>query len=136
MHDIGSSRPTGWGPGFNEFKQELSAEVAGETAQEFEGAGRQRLTFQPARGRVRNAVPLGDDDDDERTFACHARFDIVGNAPLAQRRVEPVGIVVMQNDAHGGGTGKRLFNDARVASPRERMTWRLAARCICPLMSA
>jgi hypothetical protein len=36
MHDIGSSRPTAWGPGYNEFEQELSAESTGELAQEFE----------------------------------------------------------------------------------------------------
>ena len=33
MHDIGTSRPGGWGQGYNEFEQELS----GETGQELEG---------------------------------------------------------------------------------------------------
>ncbi|CAM2156241.1 conserved protein of unknown function [Pararobbsia alpina] len=30
MHDIGTSRPGGWGPGYSEFEQELSPELAGE----------------------------------------------------------------------------------------------------------
>ncbi|MFL9930729.1 hypothetical protein P0D88_16045 [Paraburkholderia sp. RL18-103-BIB-C] len=36
MHDIGTSRPGGWGPGYNEFEQELSPELAGEFGQELE----------------------------------------------------------------------------------------------------
>lgn len=34
MHDIGTSRPGGWGPGYNEFEQELSPELTGEFSQE------------------------------------------------------------------------------------------------------
>ncbi|CAB3746062.1 hypothetical protein [Paraburkholderia humisilvae] len=37
MHDIGTSRPGGWGPGYNEFEQELSPELAGEFGQELGG---------------------------------------------------------------------------------------------------
>lgn len=37
MHDIGTSRPGGWGPGYNEFEQELSPELSGEFGQELEG---------------------------------------------------------------------------------------------------
>ncbi|SAK85816.1 hypothetical protein AWB79_05983 [Caballeronia hypogeia] len=46
MHDIGTSRPSGWGPGYSEFEQELSAEAAGETAQEFEGEGEFETEFE------------------------------------------------------------------------------------------
>jgi len=37
MHDIGSSRPGGWGAGYNEFDQGFSSEMAGEFGQELEG---------------------------------------------------------------------------------------------------
>jgi hypothetical protein len=37
MHDIGTSRPGGWGPGYNEFEQELSSELTGEFSQELGG---------------------------------------------------------------------------------------------------
>lgn len=36
MHDIGTSRPGGWGPGYNEFEQELAGEFGQEMAGEFE----------------------------------------------------------------------------------------------------
>jgi hypothetical protein len=36
MHDIGSSRPGGWGAGYNEFEQGFSSEMAGEFGQELE----------------------------------------------------------------------------------------------------
>ncbi|WP_371226981.1 hypothetical protein ACAW63_16785 [Pseudomonas sp. QE6] len=36
MHDIGTSRPGGWGPGYNEFEQELAGEFGQELAGEFE----------------------------------------------------------------------------------------------------
>jgi len=54
MHDIGSSRPTGWGPGYNEFEQELSAEAAGETAQEFEGEGEFETEFEVGESEFEN----------------------------------------------------------------------------------
>lgn len=36
MHDIGTSRPGGWGPGYNEFEQELAGEFGQEVGSEFE----------------------------------------------------------------------------------------------------
>jgi len=39
MHDIGSSRPGGWGAGYHEFEQELAGEMSGEFEQEQEFAG-------------------------------------------------------------------------------------------------
>lgn len=53
MHDIGSSRPTGWGPGYNEFEQELSAE-AGETAQEFESENEFETEFEVGENEFEN----------------------------------------------------------------------------------
>ena len=35
MHDIGSSRPGGWGAGYNEFENEFSTGMAGESAHQF-----------------------------------------------------------------------------------------------------
>lgn len=54
MHDIGSSRPTGWGPGYNEFEQELSAEAAGETAQEFENENEFETEFEVGESEFEN----------------------------------------------------------------------------------
>jgi hypothetical protein len=36
MHDIGTSRPGGWGPGYNEFEQEMAGEFGQEMEGEFE----------------------------------------------------------------------------------------------------
>ncbi|BCQ26130.1 hypothetical protein NK8_43140 [Caballeronia sp. NK8] len=54
MHDIGSSRPTGWGPGYNEFEQELSAEAAGEMAQEFENENEFESEFEVGENEFEN----------------------------------------------------------------------------------
>ncbi|SAL70212.1 hypothetical protein AWB74_04105 [Caballeronia arvi] len=53
MHDIGSSRPTGWGPGNNEFEQELSAE-AGEMAHEFENENEFETEFEVGENEFEN----------------------------------------------------------------------------------
>ncbi|MDH6153316.1 MULTISPECIES: hypothetical protein [Paraburkholderia] len=56
MHDIGSSRPTAWGPGYNEFEQELVAGSSGELTQEFESefAGELESEFELGENEFEN----------------------------------------------------------------------------------
>lgn len=55
MHDIGTSRPGGWGAGYaNEFEQELASEMSGEFSHEQEFAGEFEQEFEQGEFEFEN----------------------------------------------------------------------------------